>query len=49
LSQAVLQLLADPSAAATMLSQTRNHVLALCDPDQLAAWHERAFTPDANR
>lgn len=49
LSQAVLQLLADPSAAAAMVSQAREHVLALCDPDPLAAWHERAFTPGAQR
>jgi glycosyltransferase involved in cell wall biosynthesis len=49
LSQAVLQLLANPSAAAAMVNQARDRVLAICDPDQLAAWHERAFTREARR
>jgi glycosyltransferase involved in cell wall biosynthesis len=49
LSQAVLQLLANPSAAAAMVNQARDRVLAMCDPDQLAAWHERVFTREARR
>lgn len=49
LSQAVLELLANPSAAAARASQARERVLALCDPDQLAAWHERALTEAASR
>jgi glycosyltransferase involved in cell wall biosynthesis len=49
LSQAVLELLANPSAAAARASQARERVLALCDPDQLAAWHERALTQAASR
>jgi glycosyltransferase involved in cell wall biosynthesis len=44
LAQAALRLLADPTAAAAMTAQAREHLLALSDPDQLAAWHERAFT-----
>jgi glycosyltransferase involved in cell wall biosynthesis len=47
LSQAVLHLLANPSEGEAMAQQGRNHLLALCDPDQSAAWHERAFTPKA--
>ena len=49
LSQSVLQLLADPSAAAAMVTSARDHVLALCDSDQLVAWHERAFTRHLGR
>lgn len=49
LGQAALQLLAKPSAAAAMVNQARDHVLAMCDPDQLAAWHERAFSRAARR
>lgn len=49
LSQAVLQLLANPGAAAAMVNQARDHVLAMCDPDQLAAWHEHVFTREARR
>jgi len=49
LSQAVLQLLANPSAAAAMVNQARDHVRELCDPDQLAAWHEGAFMREARR
>ena len=49
LAQAALQLLGNPSAAAAMVNQARDHVLALCDPEQLAAWHERAFTQEASR
>jgi glycosyltransferase involved in cell wall biosynthesis len=44
LALAALRLLADPTAAAAMTAQAREHLLALSDPDQLAAWHERAFT-----
>jgi glycosyltransferase involved in cell wall biosynthesis len=44
LAHAALQLLANPDAAASMASQGRSHVLALSEPEQLAAWHERAFT-----
>ena len=44
LAHAALQLLANPGAAASMASQGRSHVLALSEPEQLAAWHERAFT-----
>lgn len=43
LAQAALQLLANPTAAAAMTSQAREHLLASSDPDQSAAWHERAF------
>jgi glycosyltransferase involved in cell wall biosynthesis len=44
LAKAALQLLANPTAAAAMTSQAREHLLKLSEPDQLAAWHERAFT-----
>lgn len=43
LADAVLRLLADRAAAAAMVAQAREHVLALSDPDRLAAWHERAL------
>jgi glycosyltransferase involved in cell wall biosynthesis len=44
LAQAALRLLADSTAAAAMTAQAREHLLALSDPDHLAAWHERTFT-----
>jgi len=49
LAQATLELLANPRGAAAMVNRARDHVLAMCDPDELAAWHERAFTREARR
>jgi glycosyltransferase involved in cell wall biosynthesis len=49
LAQAVLQLLANPSGTAAMVNEARDHVLELCDSEQLAAWHERVFTSGASR
>jgi hypothetical protein len=49
LAQATLELLANPTGAAAMVNQARDHVHELCDPDALAAWHERAFTREARR
>ncbi|MFN4867473.1 MAG: glycosyltransferase family 4 protein [Cyanobium sp.] len=49
LAQATLELLANPTGAAAMVNQAGDHVLAMCDPDALAAWHERAFTREARR
>ncbi|QVL52045.1 MAG: glycosyltransferase [Cyanobium sp. M30B3] len=49
LASAALHILADLDAAAARASQARERVLALSDPDKLAAWHERAFTREARR
>jgi glycosyltransferase involved in cell wall biosynthesis len=49
LSAAALHLLSDPVSAAARANQARERVLALSDPEQLAAWHERALTPDVTR
>lgn len=49
LAQATLELLANPRGADAMVNQAGDHVLAMCDPDELAAWHERAFTREARR
>jgi glycosyltransferase involved in cell wall biosynthesis len=49
LSAAALHVLSDPVAAAARSSKARERVLALSDPEQLAAWHERALTPEVIR
>ena len=49
LAQSTLELLANPRGAAAMVNQAGDHVLAMCDPDELASWHERAFTREARR
>jgi glycosyltransferase involved in cell wall biosynthesis len=49
LSQSVLQLLADPSRSATMVYKARDQLQGLCDPEQLAAWHEVALTSAVNQ
>ena len=49
LASAALHILADPVAAEAKASQARERVLALSDPDQLAAWHERVFRREASR
>jgi glycosyltransferase involved in cell wall biosynthesis len=49
LAQAVLQLLANPSGTSAMVNEARDHILELCDYEQLAAWHERVFTSGASR
>jgi glycosyltransferase involved in cell wall biosynthesis len=43
LAAAALRLLDDPPASAAMAGRARAHVLALSDPERLAAWHERAL------
>lgn len=43
LAAAAVRLLADPAAAAAMAGQAREQVLALSDPDRIAAWHEQAL------
>jgi len=40
LAQSCLRLLADPSFSAAMVARGREHVLALCDPRDLAAQHQ---------
>lgn len=49
LAQTVVQLLDDPIGTASMVEQARDHLLALCDPVQLAQWHESALMGDICR
>lgn len=44
LAAATLNLLADPIAARASADRARAHVLALSQPDPIAAWHEQALT-----
>lgn len=48
LAAAVLDVLSHPLSATAKARQARERVLALSDPDQLAAWHERVFSRDAS-